>query len=176
MHLEHYSPEPVRLSQLATAQVPVVEAAIRGKSRFVWKPKGLWVSVKGRGDWPAYVKSDFGDTGTERLRYVHDVGVPDWSRLLVLRSVSDITVMVQRYGVLIFNTFREEWSPCWAEIAKDYAGVVIAPYQGGIRNNPDFGWYYTWDCASGCIWDPSAIVISAPYLSGLDVPVDTGGG
>ena len=34
-------------------------------------------------------------------------------------------------------------------------GIIIAPYQWYCRMTVD--WYYTWDCASGCIWNLDAI-------------------
>ena len=44
----------------------------------------------------------------------------------------------------------------WRAVAGDYAGLIITPYQWSRRLEP-YSWYYGWDCASGCIWDPSAI-------------------
>ncbi len=45
----------------------------------------------------------------------------------------------------------------WIKVAKQYAGLIIAPYQWGYRLEPGTHWYYGWDCASGCIWDASVI-------------------
>ena len=45
----------------------------------------------------------------------------------------------------------------WQDVALDYQGILIAPYQWSLRLDKDFRWYYMWDCASGCIWDLSAI-------------------
>jgi len=44
----------------------------------------------------------------------------------------------------------------WEKISRQYSGIEINPYlwrrrlQGGM-------WYYGWDCASGCVWNESAI-------------------
>jgi len=43
----------------------------------------------------------------------------------------------------------------WYAVAGEYAGIVIAPYQDARRH--EYLWYYGWDCASGCIWDSSAL-------------------
>ncbi|QBI98814.1 hypothetical protein SEA_BOBBY_184 [Mycobacterium phage Bobby] len=43
----------------------------------------------------------------------------------------------------------------WGKVAADYGGIIIAPYQWSRRMDPH--WYYTWDCASGCIWNLEAI-------------------
>lgn len=45
----------------------------------------------------------------------------------------------------------------WIDVASRYSGIEIAPYQWKRRIHPSTFWYYTWDCASGCIWDLSAI-------------------
>lgn len=41
------------------------------------------------------------------------------------------------------------------KVAELYSGIEIAPYQWEKRL--DSKWYYGWDCASGCIWNPDAI-------------------
>jgi len=46
----------------------------------------------------------------------------------------------------------------WEQVAKDgYQGVEITPYQWELRLDSRVNWYYSWDCASGCAWDPQAI-------------------
>ncbi len=45
----------------------------------------------------------------------------------------------------------------WAKVAKLYDGIIIAPYISARRLAHSVNWYYTWDCASGCIWNPRAI-------------------
>ena len=44
----------------------------------------------------------------------------------------------------------------WGYLATQYQGLIIAPYLWDLRL---FGpaWYYGWDCASGCIWDLTAV-------------------
>ena len=43
----------------------------------------------------------------------------------------------------------------WPKVAGEYGGVEICPYMSSKRMSSD--WYYPWDVASGCIWDPSAV-------------------
>ena len=45
----------------------------------------------------------------------------------------------------------------WAEVASKYDGIIISPYQWSLRLDMEMMWYYGWDCASGCIWNISAI-------------------
>ena len=45
----------------------------------------------------------------------------------------------------------------WPKVAEHYAGIEICPYLSSKRNDEDSFWYYGWDVASGCIWDPKGI-------------------
>lgn len=114
------------------------------------KPCGLWVSVDGPDDWAAWCAEQFRDTAAQHRHIVtlaegHDVLVIDTARGLVQFS--------EAYG-------KTHWlggDACidWAAVAKRHQGVIVAPYQRSARY--DLMWYYGWDCASGCIWDPAAI-------------------
>jgi hypothetical protein len=53
----------------------------------------------------------------------------------------------------------------WAGVAKDYQGVIIAPFVWDRRLHDAYSWYYTWDCASGCIWDAAAIERVEPLFT-----------
>lgn len=44
----------------------------------------------------------------------------------------------------------------WPEVKKHYYGIEIAPYLFSKRFT--HMWYYTWDIASGVIWDKSALI------------------
>jgi hypothetical protein len=43
----------------------------------------------------------------------------------------------------------------WIRVADFYDGIEITPYQYKARR--ELSWYYGWDVASGCIWNPNAI-------------------
>ena len=43
----------------------------------------------------------------------------------------------------------------WEKVAAKYDGLIITPYIWQRRM--ELNWYYTWDCASGCIWNVRAI-------------------
>ena len=45
----------------------------------------------------------------------------------------------------------------WPKVAEHYSGIEICPYLDNKRMDDDSFWYYGWDVASGCIWDPKAI-------------------
>jgi hypothetical protein len=45
----------------------------------------------------------------------------------------------------------------WPDVAKQYDGIIIAPYLWSRRLDSSSRWYYGWDAASGCIWKARAI-------------------
>jgi hypothetical protein len=59
------------------------------------------------------------------------------------------------FGGFTFHDYDIDWE----RLAKEYDGVEIAPYQWQRRLS-DQRWYYSWDCASGCIWRPKDATIS----------------
>jgi hypothetical protein len=53
---------------------------------------------------------------------------------------------------------RDCYAINWRAVAAAYDGVEIAPYQWPLRM--ERMWYYSWDCASGCVWNVENISIS----------------
>jgi len=140
MMLSHYSREPVG-PLYGKDQAPPGEA---------FKPHGLWVSVDGDDDWPQWCNEN-GYDGCGSYHY-YRVHVGDLGRVLVLGTVGEIRDFDEQRVIRPHNILT---SIDWEAVARDYAGIIIAPYQWGCRL--DLMWYYGWDCASGCIWDPTVI-------------------
>ena len=122
------------------------------------KPTGFWLSVDD--DWRRWNDGE-GCTYADADPVAFDV---DPTRCLWLRNVDDLDRFTNdyarenapwRYGRHDF------YSLDWAPLTDLYAGIIIAPYQWGRRLDGEAsGWYYTWDCASACIWDLSAISLA----------------
>lgn len=118
------------------------------------KPRGFWLSVDGSGEgWADWCKENDFDSG---WRYVYGVNLSRGANILMIEDVSGLDSFTEEYGVSMdrhHSTLIE-----WARVADDYQGVIISPYQWGRRlDGPASGWYYGWDCASGCIWDADAV-------------------
>jgi hypothetical protein len=113
-----------------------------------WKPEGLWVSVEGPGDWRSWCKSE--NYALDCFEHNHEITLATDARILRLTSIKDVQEFGTEHAVAPFNNI--DWKP----LAEKYQGIIIAPYQWACRF--DEQWYYTWDCASGCIWDASAIM------------------
>lgn len=112
------------------------------------KPKGLWVSVEGKCDWREWCDA-------EQFRDIDNQSCFE----IVLKDDADILVLDTVEKIINFNNVFGDGTGGirWEDVADIYQGVVIAPYQWDLRLSDSITWYYSWDCASGCIWDAQAI-------------------
>jgi len=121
------------------------------------KPLGLWVSddTEYGGEamgWPHWCEAE--SFALDRLRHRQVVSLAAPERLLWLGSVSEIDEFHREFSEPLVRTYRVIR---WDRVAEKWAGIVITPYQWARRLDGNARWYYGWDCASGCIWDPSVI-------------------
>ena len=138
------------------------------KNRGIGKPHGFWVSDESRGayGWRTWCRSEgFRPYG---FRYEHHVELADNAKILYLRTAKDIDDFADEYKAdsELNKTMAElphaEWGGAsiyeidWKRVAKKYHGIIITPYQWKQRLGRHM-WYYSWDCASGCIWNARAI-------------------
>jgi hypothetical protein len=146
MILQHFSDKIVPLEQLYN-----VSADFQNIGFSTCKPTGLWVSVKGKDDWPHFCRSAF---GTAKLAYCHRVEI-DASNVLIIDTEDKLKDFHLEYQV-----WSNMWGTRihWPRIAKDYAGIIIAPYFWDSVHLFEGAW--GWDCASGCIWFAKDVVKS----------------
>lgn len=127
------------------------------------KPKGFWYEVDG--DWRRWNDDDhagFTDGG-----FLHRV-VLGSERMLYIRSVAELDDFDSAYHVTRRVDGRGYglgfYDSCegirWDEVAATYDGIEIAPYQWERRLSGHL-WYYGWDCASGVIWRPKGVTVTA---------------
>lgn len=84
------------------------------------------------------------------LTHVHDVTLTEGANILRLQNATDIDKFTATYA----NGYcRIDWH----DIAAQYQGIIIAPFIYQRQRAKHTPWYYSWDCASGCIWDATAI-------------------
>lgn len=151
--LLHYRDEPIEFDPTRVYQ---------HRENWVYgKPDGFWVSVEGPDDWPAWCRGEEFRLGS--LRYVLEVTLDPAAKILRLTSPAALADFHRIYagpGKYPDDPVNR-WGIAWSMVAADgWAGIIIAPYQWSCRYGMD--WYYGWDCASGCIWDLSAIRTIAP--------------
>lgn len=140
MILEKYSAAPIEFDN-----------SITYKQYVAHKPKGFWVSVKGEDDWPSWCYA--ADWGIPHLTYQHRVTLAPDANILLIDTLEKLTVFNREFSD--FDGFFGYDEVRWPEVAKLYAGIIIAPHFWTSRMR--MMWYSGWDCTSGCIWDLSAI-------------------
>lgn len=143
--LSHYSSAPIGEAIRSVKQV--------GEPHF--KPKGFWVSVDGEDDWAAWCRG--GEFNLAGLAVRHRVVLQPEARVLTISDADALRDFTARYKVDVLPGLRSSMFIDWREVARFYQGIIIAPYQWECRLAQDVSWYYAWDCASGCIWDATAI-------------------
>lgn len=124
----------------------------------VYKPKGLWLSVENtslqegkRDSWYDWCQAESFGIGPLR----HRVKLNPDANVLWLTDPGDIDRFTMKWTDDGHGRFYR--GVRWGDVAKHYAGIIIAPYQWSRRMTDHTFWYYGWDCASGCIWNKDAI-------------------
>jgi hypothetical protein len=166
----HWAPDPVRLRKMSYPQ--------SGHP----KPNGLWFDVNE--EWRRWCEAV--QFRIENLQYRHTVTILDTSRILFLRKGKDIDVFTRQYGhdfsgriqLLqsakdsdvfarqygrdLFGDVQKQFSNyiMWGEVAEKHSGIIINPYSRARSRT--YLWYYGWNCAGGCVWDPSVIRLGKP--------------
>ena len=126
------------------------------------KPTGLWLSV---------VSEDGGDSWSDYCKTT-DTPLKCWRTELLLnddtirwvRTPAEIDELTIEYGYCrvpeaeMFKDMIDHTRSViyWERLAVKYSGIVIAPHCPERRRQQDL-WYYTWDCASGCVWSRNAV-------------------
>lgn len=111
------------------------------------KPHGLWYACGNA--WLQWVLHEMPEW-LKGYRYVYQLEVRP-EKMCVIRTDRAFADFEQTY-----KAWRSE-AINWGDVYDDYAGIEICPYRWERRMAYGSGWYYTWDVASGCIWDPIAV-------------------
>lgn len=123
------------------------------------KPFGFWVSDEDEYGWNQWCRN--ADFRLDDLKYAHHVTLASDAKILYLSSHNDIDDFTEKYydrqalkdsGASYFIFTID-----WPKVATEYQGIIITPYISSQRLLTRNLWYNGWDCASGCIWDTSAI-------------------
>ncbi len=115
----------------------------------VGKPEGLWYAVGTV--WIDWVESEMPHWMGDKFYKIEIT-----NRVLKLDKKIKFEPFVKQYGRPDKFSVNPKYVHIdWQAVAKDYAGIEIAPYQWDFRF--EYMWYYPWDVASGCIWDKAGI-------------------
>lgn len=123
-------------------------------SKITTKPIGLWYGFGT--SWIDFVRSEMPQRETD---HVYKIEI-DTSNVLVIKDDNSFLEFSDKYKD---PEFEKKWSYGrnsnidWPRVAKEYKGIEFPVYFSKYRMADKHDWYYTWDVASGCIWDLSAV-------------------
>lgn len=146
----HYTEFPFVLKQRTYKQEP-------GR-----KPTGLWVSSESGNlddwNWVHHCENNayFNPEIMDSLNCESEIVIHPEANLLRLDTIKKIRDFSQQYAYHKHDLCFID-SIDWTKVAFEYQGIIITPYHRTLTFELICGWYYGWDCASGCIWDLNAI-------------------
>ncbi len=110
------------------------------------KPTGLWYAC---GDaWLRYISAN--PDWLDEVNYVYRLTL-DYSAIVAIHTAAGVRTMTRLFGA------DDGEKIDWPRFARGRAGIEICPYQPSLRTGPGAPWYFAWDVASGCVWDPRAV-------------------
>lgn len=124
------------------------------------KPTGLWYSIGI--DWLKWCQSEGFWT---QFKYLYELnldssvltkGEPNAEKILSIETPAELTVFNRRYTK---KTLIGSHCIDWERVQKDYGGIEFATYSKSYltRDQILMIWYYSLDCAGGCIWNTRLI-------------------
>jgi len=142
-------------NKVTMTPVPLDRVPNFPKQEVGMKPQGLWYACGN--DWMNWV---CGEMPEWIGRYVYTLEI-DESKILKIETKEQFEAFSDKYSIKSELTgWGSSDSPDWSKVAEGsassdlraYSGIEICPAQYGPT------WYGSWDVASGCIWDSTAIL------------------
>ena len=147
MKLIHYSAEPLTEAH-SLEQIPTLSGFM--------KPRGLWFSVESENEdgWLEWCEGE--EFKLDNFAHATQLLLREDANILHIPGARELMDFHESFAADLCHDFRMQ-AIDWEMVASKYQGIVIAPYIWSMRLHDKMLWYYGWDCASGCIWDVSAI-------------------
>ncbi len=125
---------------------------------YSYKPAGMWYSAGT--SWLEWAGIEMPDMIHDNI----DVVEVDTAKMRVITTLPELDAFNQEYTDRARRLEGLSGFLDWPKVKAKYGGVEIAPYQWDRRLDTGFMWYYTWDVASGVIWDKSVLLSRKPAL------------
>ena len=145
-------------SRLVMSKNDSIEFKPTPNQEISFKPKGLWYGI---GDsWIKWVRSEMPDWEVDN---VFKIDINE-SKILKVTNYKELVEFENKYAATREKDDNRSYSAMmstrykgidWGAVAKDFAGIEIAPYIYEARY--EHMWYYGWDVESGCIWGDGVI-------------------
>lgn len=127
--------------------------------RATMKPSGFWYGFGN--EWIDWVRSEMPDW---EGKYIYEVDIGN-TNVLKIDTHFDLMKFHRKYAER--KQIARDDLLDWSEVAKEYDGIEINPYQYEARYQ--YMWYYGWDVASGCIWNLNNVKLKLITDNGADV-------
>ena len=140
--LAHFSEKPIafRADYLYREFRPVQD----------FKPIGFWLSDETDYGWKKW--NEQSEHAACSIQTDFDCDTTKW---IVLKTPDAINKFYKEFRFPICSIGPMQID--WPEVKKQFGGILISPYQWGLRFDHEMMWYYGWDCASACVWDLTTI-------------------
>jgi hypothetical protein len=112
------------------------------------KPDGIWYDCGGQ--WKEFCEVELGSYPNRGYDTVYEV-FPNEATVLFITTLQEFADFENEY----LKLGKYEKVIDWKRLSEKYHGIEICPYQRTRRM--ESSWYYPWDVASGCIWNPAGI-------------------
>lgn len=146
LRLIHYSSAPLERIESVEQRAPC------------HKPCGLWFCADtGDDGWRRWCEAE--NFNLDRTGYRTALTFKRSARILRIKTASGIDRLTKTYS--IDRPDISLFSIRWDKVAEKYDAIIIAPYIWQRRLG-DALWYYTWDVASGCVWNADAVAKLTP--------------
>ena len=124
------------------------------------KPNGFWYGCNN--DWYKWCKYE--GMNEFLLKYIHKISLnynikttlnkPNKEKLLIINNEKDFIKFDKLYGI----TKQKYRYIIWKMVFNDFGGIEICPHFNKFVGNEKYMWYWSWDVASGCIWNIKTII------------------
>ena len=131
-----------------------------------FKPNGFWYSYYN--DWYNFIQKE---AQQFQYKYIHKINInskvltdiknKNKDKILVINNLKDFDIFNKRYGHIHHGENKKFDVVNWKKVSKDYGGIEIGPY---LIKRRHLSWYYSFDVASGCIWNIKAIIKNAELI------------
>lgn len=134
-----------------------------------YKPKGLWYGIA-----DSWIDWCLGESFGGIHKYIYELNI-DEDKILKIDDIEKFEIFEREYKDI--PAWQKKFEFCedlpeidpvyvsrarlrldsinYEKVASNFSGIEISPYFWEKRM--ESMWYYGWDCASGCVWNPDAL-------------------
>lgn len=122
------------------------------------KPPGFWVTSNDDDNWENWCRAEEYNVLGLRWRSTFSM---DGDSVKVIRDLNELLDFSEEFSYRMYlgGEYSDVRLINWLAVMQRWMGLYIDPHQVTVRLSPEFLWYSVWDCASGCVWDLSALTL-----------------